>query len=246
MKNKGCIGIGCERGTIIIFGAMTLTIHPTRKEDFIVAAGTTGKVATDCELIVRLSPKTSSIRETSMETPGPLMATSNNAVLVGGNDRRGVIEPNVPTCNDGIGTGDPSFTPCLFAATKCPASCNAETARTPKNIGRHNGTAVMSFSFTTLLKKVGFRAKECRAYANVVKIEQIVEKAARDLVPKPRSDSCSGSTSFARAMITGGGVFCSLSQFPTLLPKLPISLANEGRHSLSLTRNNLTRSFSSV
>mmetsp|Transcript_29744 Transcript_29744/g.53990 ORF Transcript_29744/g.53990 Transcript_29744/m.53990 type:complete len:153 (-) Transcript_29744:838-1296(-) len=152
------MGIGCERGTIIMFGATTLTIDPIRKEDFIVAAGTTGKVARDCELIVRLRPETSSIIDTSMETPGPLMATSNNAVLVEGNDLRGVIEPKVPTCNDGKGTGDPNFTSCLFAATKCPASCNAETARTPTKIGRHNGTAVMSLSFTTALKKVGLSA----------------------------------------------------------------------------------------
>mmetsp|Transcript_16568 Transcript_16568/g.34971 ORF Transcript_16568/g.34971 Transcript_16568/m.34971 type:complete len:234 (+) Transcript_16568:1942-2643(+) len=224
------MGTGAERGTIIIFGAMILTMEPIRKDDFIVAAGTTGKVARDCELIVRLRPATINTKDNSIEIPGPLIATSKKAFLVGGNDLKGVIEPKLPTCNDGRGTGNPNFTPFIFAATKCPASCSAEIARTPKKIGRQAGTtADTSFSFTTELKKAGLSAKQLMAYANVVKKVSDVDKAARDLVARPRSDSCSGSTSLARAIITDG-VF---------------SLSNDGRHSKSSTRNNLTRSLSS-
>jgi hypothetical protein len=111
------MGTGWDSGTSIILGATTLTIDPIKKEDFIIAAGTKGYAGRDCEVIVRLSPETMSIRETSIETPGPLRATSNNAVRVEGKDRRGVIVPNVPTCNEGKGTGSPNLTRCFFAAT---------------------------------------------------------------------------------------------------------------------------------
>jgi len=50
-------------------------------------------------------------------TNGPLIATSNNAVRDLGNDRRGVILPNVPICNEGMGTGHPILTSVAFAAT---------------------------------------------------------------------------------------------------------------------------------
>lgn len=214
MRKKGWMGIGCERGASMIPGATTLVIDPIKRLDFIMAAGTAGKAAKDSARIVRLSPEISSIMDTSIEIRGPLMATSNNAERVEGNDLRGVIEPNVPSCTDGRGTGNPIFTPRIFAAIAWPASCNAETAKMPKKIGRHNGTAVTSFSFTTALKKVGLRANALIAYANAVKAVANAEKAARDLVPRPRSDSCSGSTSLARAIITGGGP----SSFASLLP----------------------------
>ena len=57
-RNDGWMGIVCDRGTNIILGATILTTDPTKKDDFIVEAGTTGKLARArvCELIVKPSP----------------------------------------------------------------------------------------------------------------------------------------------------------------------------------------------
>mmetsp|Transcript_3708 Transcript_3708/g.9430 ORF Transcript_3708/g.9430 Transcript_3708/m.9430 type:complete len:113 (+) Transcript_3708:617-955(+) len=111
------MGIGCGRGAIIIPGAMTLVIVPIKKDDFMMAAGTTGKVANDSDPTVSPRPDTISIRDAIIETPGPHTATSNKSDRVRGKDLRGVIDPKVPTCNEGRMTGHPNLTPLALAAT---------------------------------------------------------------------------------------------------------------------------------
>mmetsp|Transcript_18760 Transcript_18760/g.35554 ORF Transcript_18760/g.35554 Transcript_18760/m.35554 type:complete len:92 (+) Transcript_18760:517-792(+) len=91
------MGNGCESGASITFGATTLAIDPTRKLDLMIAAGSTGKLAKDSDPMVRFNPDTIITNDASIDTSGPLMAISNKAVLEGGKDLRGVIEPNVPT-----------------------------------------------------------------------------------------------------------------------------------------------------
>ena len=145
----------------MIFGATTEHMLPINKELFIIEAGTTGRVDREppTEVIVMPSPPMISIIDTSMDTIGPLIATSKSATLVLGKDRSGVILPNVPSCNEGRGTGIPSFTLCFFAAITCPSSCKADIAITPVNIGRHDDdTAETSFSLTMALKTFGFNA----------------------------------------------------------------------------------------
>ena len=138
----------------MILGATTEHIVPINKEHFIMEAGTTGRVDNEpVEVIVMPIPLTTSMIDTSMDIVHPVIVTSKSATLVLGKDRSGVILPNVPSCNEGRGTGIPSFTSCFFAAITCPNSCNADIARTPKNIGRHDeGTAETSFSLTMALK----------------------------------------------------------------------------------------------
>ncbi len=63
-----------------------LTMTPIKSDYFIIAAGTIGTDEGDCELTVRLNPEISSINDTSIETPGPPIATSSNAVHDGGNE----------------------------------------------------------------------------------------------------------------------------------------------------------------
>mmetsp|Transcript_3414 Transcript_3414/g.5035 ORF Transcript_3414/g.5035 Transcript_3414/m.5035 type:complete len:237 (+) Transcript_3414:341-1051(+) len=205
-RNKPWIGIGCDSGASITFGNTMLAIDPIKKLDFIKAAGTTGKYVNDCAVMVSRSPKTIMAIDASIATPGPLIAISNRADLLDGNDLKGVILPKLPTCRDGSGTGFPSLTPYFFAATMCITSCNAEIANTPKNTGRQSGNEVVSLSLTIALKNEGFSAKELTAYATVVNSVISVENTANDLVVIDLSDSCSGTASFAKATITGGGL----------------------------------------
>jgi len=72
--------------------------------DFMTAAGAVGNFACDRDVIVKLSPDTSSTIDVSIEAPDPPMATSNKAARVGGKDRKGVIDSSIPTFNDGSGT----------------------------------------------------------------------------------------------------------------------------------------------
>jgi hypothetical protein len=72
--------------------------------DFMTAAGAVGNFACDRDVIVKLSPDTSSTIDFSIEAPDPPMATSNKAARVGGKDRKGVINSSIPTFNDGSGT----------------------------------------------------------------------------------------------------------------------------------------------
>jgi hypothetical protein len=85
---------------------------PTKKLVFINATGMTAKVSStsDDAWTVKEIPEAMSMMDIIAEVNGPLMATSNSADLDLGNDRRGVIEPKVPICRDGNGTGKPIFT----------------------------------------------------------------------------------------------------------------------------------------
>ena len=57
-----------------------------------------------------------------MADNGPLAAKSKSDVRDAGNFLNGVIEPNVPNCIDGNGTGNPIFNPDLFTAAMWPSS----------------------------------------------------------------------------------------------------------------------------
>ena len=92
------MGIGCDRGSIIIFGASKDTIVPTKKLDLINATGAIASfdIISAGVLIVRRRPKMTIAVEAIIDTIGPLNAKSNKAVRDGGNERNGVIFPNVP------------------------------------------------------------------------------------------------------------------------------------------------------
>ena len=88
-------------------GARADTIEPTRKLDFISAAGTTGmSVSTSAGApTVKTIPAVIHMIDTSKQAAGPLRAISSSSFLEPGKDRSGVMHPKVPICSDGRGTG---------------------------------------------------------------------------------------------------------------------------------------------
>ena len=67
-------------------------------------------------------PNAYKIEEATKVTIGPDDATSKRSSLFFGKLRRGVIDPKVPICSDGIGIGKPILTFLNLAITKCPIS----------------------------------------------------------------------------------------------------------------------------
>jgi hypothetical protein len=159
-RKIGCIGISCDAGMLITFGAMTDVIVPTRKLVFVMAAGTTANVesASGDACTVREIPAIMNAIEIIAPAIGPLIAKSNIADRDFGNERSAVIDPKVPTCKDGKGTGRAIFMPDLVAAMRWASSWTALTTITPRNIGKHELNLDMSLLFTTALKNLGFRA----------------------------------------------------------------------------------------
>lgn len=142
------------------FGAMTDVIVPTRKLVLVRAAGTTANVdsASGDACTVRLIPIIISKIETKAPATGPLIEKSKSALRDFGNERSAVIDPNVPSCSEGKGTGSAVFMPYLIAAIRWPISCIALTANTPRNIGKHDPNFDTSLLLITESKKLGFRA----------------------------------------------------------------------------------------
>lgn len=97
-KNKGWTGIGCDRGSIIILGAIKDAKAPTKKLDLITAAGTVAKLDINSAgvFMVRAIPPIKHKRDAMREAIGPLKAKSNKADRDGGNERIGVMLPKVP------------------------------------------------------------------------------------------------------------------------------------------------------
>mmetsp|Transcript_22676 Transcript_22676/g.33563 ORF Transcript_22676/g.33563 Transcript_22676/m.33563 type:complete len:112 (+) Transcript_22676:391-726(+) len=110
--------MSCDAGKAITFGAMMEQNDPTSTLVFIMTAGTTANVvkASEEACTVIEIPEIMHAMDTKAPTKGPLIATSKSAFLVFGNDRNGVIDPNVPICNDGSGTGRPILTSDFDAA----------------------------------------------------------------------------------------------------------------------------------
>lgn len=111
--------MSCDAGNAMTFGAITEQSDPTSKLVFIIAAGTTANVvnASDEACVVIEIPDIINAMDAIAPARGPLNATSKSAFLDFGNERNGVMEPNVPICKDGNGTGKPILTPDLDAAS---------------------------------------------------------------------------------------------------------------------------------
>ena len=93
--------------------------EPIRKLDFNARAGTTGKDAISIEdaLVLKTIPLIKHASDTANALNGPHKEKSSKSDLVLGNDLIGVMHPNIPSWNEGIGTGNPILI-CLFLATK--------------------------------------------------------------------------------------------------------------------------------
>ena len=74
-------------------------IEPIRKLDFIVRAGTTGKLAISIEdaLVLNSIPPTKHANDAVTDANGPDNAKSSKSDRVFGNDRNGVMQPNIPS-----------------------------------------------------------------------------------------------------------------------------------------------------
>lgn len=124
IQQMGCSGTGCASGSNIILGAKIEVKIPVKKLVLNKAAGTAGYKFSISKgaFTVNDKPNAYKIEEATKVTIGPDDATSKRSSLFFGKLRRGVIDPKVPICSDGIGIGKPILTFLNLAITKCPIS----------------------------------------------------------------------------------------------------------------------------
>lgn len=108
-KKSGWTGIGWASGNIIALEAIQDVKVPARKLDLKIMAGSTGKLAKEAGEARTVRRRLAMMHpiEAIVVAKGPLRAKSNNAARLDGNDRMGVMQPNIPKANDGTGTGGP-------------------------------------------------------------------------------------------------------------------------------------------
>mmetsp|Transcript_23402 Transcript_23402/g.66282 ORF Transcript_23402/g.66282 Transcript_23402/m.66282 type:complete len:262 (-) Transcript_23402:218-1003(-) len=157
---SGWMGTGCAAGTSMALGANQESIVPTKKLDFNKIPGKTGNremVSTDARTLPKI-PSSMQAIETADEAAGPTRAMSNNEARLSGNDRSGVMQPNIPKCVDGTGVGRPIRIFLRRAISTWAISCTACIPSTPRKTGMQDLTAVMSFRLTSDSKNLGFSA----------------------------------------------------------------------------------------
>lgn len=120
----GWTGMGWDRGRLISFGAIAVTMDPTRKLDFSMATGITPRYGRTSAgvLIVHDNPTTINMIETAAVMRGAAMARSKRLERDCGKDLRGVILPKVPIWSEGSGTGRPILIPVRRAVMTCITS----------------------------------------------------------------------------------------------------------------------------
>mmetsp|Transcript_744 Transcript_744/g.994 ORF Transcript_744/g.994 Transcript_744/m.994 type:complete len:154 (+) Transcript_744:395-856(+) len=153
--------MGCETGSVNILGDSIEVMNPVRNEDLKMIDGMTGNVGKTSAgaLTVRNIPQVIDNVERRSVATGPANAMSNKACLVGGKERRGVIQPKVPSWSEGKGTGRPIVVLVRLAAIRWAVSCMTWSVMVPMKMGKIvGGMREMLLSLTTAWKKLGFRA----------------------------------------------------------------------------------------